>query len=390
MIKRSYLFFSMIMVLLIAGCIKETYDMKMLSKLDHLSPTIGISAINGDISFKDMVKKSDTVRFGTDNFVTLVFKLDSLISLKPSDFMPAKGLVNSKGYVGIQEAAIPPHTIDLGIADVLNHLTGDFIISDPSIKFNYINSFADPIQITLNASARRAANSMNLSLAPFTLDHPATSNDPPVTSTFVINKSNSNISEIVSMPPEEIDFSGLIRINSTAANAGDYLSSATGLYSSIEIDLPLELRMDNLQFTDTTDNFLADAFGKNDNIKWEDFELFRIDLNVKNGFPLGASMSMSLVDSTSHLVISTLVANDIFKAAPVGADKIVTGAATSSSSIAFTQEFFNSIDRSDKIIFKFTLNTTDNGTKDVKIYSTYKINFLASVVMKPDIKLNLK
>ncbi len=43
----------------------------------------------------------------------------------------------------------------------------------------------------------------------------------------------------------------------------------------------------------------------------------------------------------------------------------------------------------DKIIFKFTMNTTDNGSKDVKIYSDYKIDFKASLVLKPDIKFDL-
>ena len=57
---RSVLFILMIMVLLPAGCIKDTYNLKMLSKKAHLSPTFAISAVKGDISFSDMVKPNDT------------------------------------------------------------------------------------------------------------------------------------------------------------------------------------------------------------------------------------------------------------------------------------------------------------------------------------------
>jgi hypothetical protein len=54
MIKRSFLFISVIMALSIIGCIKDTYNMKMLSKQTHLSPTLAISAVKGNISLSDI------------------------------------------------------------------------------------------------------------------------------------------------------------------------------------------------------------------------------------------------------------------------------------------------------------------------------------------------
>ena len=41
----------------------------------------------------------------------------------------------------------------------------------------------------------------------------------------------------------------------------------------------------------------------------------------------------------------------------------------------------------DKIIFQFILNTTDNETKSIKIYSDYRIDFNTALVINPDIKL---
>jgi hypothetical protein len=63
MLKQSFPFISTILALLITGCIKETYNMKMLSKQAHLSPILAISAVKGDISFSDVVKTNDTVVF---------------------------------------------------------------------------------------------------------------------------------------------------------------------------------------------------------------------------------------------------------------------------------------------------------------------------------------
>src|SRR5450759_3455083 len=91
MIKKLSQLIFMIMVFLTTGCIKETYDMNMLSKKMHLSPTIAISAIRGDISLSDIVKSGDTVVFDQNNFVTIIFKKDSVIDLKLADF--AKGIL---------------------------------------------------------------------------------------------------------------------------------------------------------------------------------------------------------------------------------------------------------------------------------------------------------
>jgi hypothetical protein len=81
-------------------------------------------------------------------------------------------------------------------------------------------------------------------------------------------------------------------------------------------------------------------------------------------------------------------ATDLLQPAPVDANGKATGVSSTKTQIEFTQEFFNSINKADRIIFIFNVNTTDGGTKDVKIYSDYRIDFKASLVVKPGIELN--
>jgi hypothetical protein len=52
--RRSFLFFSMIAVLSITSCVKETYDMSRYKKDAHFSPTLAISAITGNVTFKEL------------------------------------------------------------------------------------------------------------------------------------------------------------------------------------------------------------------------------------------------------------------------------------------------------------------------------------------------
>ena len=410
MIKRSLLFFLIIMGLSIAGCIKETYDMNMLSKRAHFSPTLAISAIKGNVLLSDIVKSGDTVIFDNLNFVKIIFKKDSILNIKPTDFIPAKSIIssyrnvsqqsylnildqgfdNAKGYLYQVVASLPPDTLDLGIEDFLSHLTGTVLISDPSIRLIYSNSFVDTIIFTLHATGKKQSNTIDLDVSPFILDHPLDTLSAPVSSSFVVDKNNSSLPELISMPPEMIFFSGTALMNISAKNAGKSSSVHSRFIGSLEVEIPMELRMNNLQFADTIDNFLADVFDPGSDLTWKDFEFFRIDVDVNNGFPLGASLEISLLDSISHQVLSTLQANNLLDPAPVDNNGKVTSFATSSASIPFTHEFFSSIDRSDKILFMFTMNTTENGAKDVKIYSDYRIDFTASFVLKPDVKIHFK
>jgi hypothetical protein len=296
-----------------------------------------------------------------------------------------------KGYFGQHTETIDKDTLDLDIKDVLDHITGSFLVSSPSINLNYTNSFAIPVQITLNAAGYKKTDVVQLGLAPVTLSYPAAPAERVKNDVFSVNKNNSQLPQLISMPPERIIFSGDAKLN-PSGNTGsrdNYLFGDSHFLANMEIEVPLEFRLNNLQFADTVDNFMKDKTGDSP-IKPEDFEFLRIDITAENGFPLGVSLSMILYDSTTAAHKCTIDATDMLKPAPVDANGKVTGPISSATSILVPRVFWTSINEADKIIFKFTMNTTDNGSKDVKIYSDYKINFKAALVLKPDIKINLK
>ena len=376
---RSVHFILMISVLLPAGCIKDTYNLKMLSKKAHLSPTFAISAVKGDISFSDMVKPNDTVVFDQFKLVTLVFKKDSIVDLKPTDFTKA---------TIVKTATIEPGSIDLNIKDFLNHISGDFQFSNPSIKFSYKNSFPDSVKVNLKASAQRNAKTVNLTLAPFGLTKPNLPTQQEISASYLIDKSNSNLPLLISLPPEIINYSGSVTLTATVKNnlVSDNALIPSHMIGSLEIDIPMELKISNLQYSDTVDNFIKSGNNSSDNpIKPENFDSLRVIVSAKNGFPLGAALKMSLFDSSTHTIKSTVNANAILAPAPVDANGKSAGVTETSTTIKFTKEFFSFVNKADKIIFWFTLNSTGNGI--VRIYSDYRINFTAAMVVKPDINL---
>lgn len=296
-----------------------------------------------------------------------------------------------KGYFGQKTQTIAPDSTNFEIEDILKNLTGDFLVSSPSIKINYSNSFAIPIQMTLNATGQRKTKIVNLGLAPFTLASPVAPVNRDISASVAVDKSNSSLPELISLPPEKIRFSGSARLNPGVNNGlrDNYVFGDSRFLGSLEVEVPLDFRINNLQFTDTVDNFLKDTGSNNDNpLKPENFELLRVDITAKNGFPLGVSLKMSLYDSNTHVVKSTVDATGIIAPAPIDSNGKSTGVTETSTTVEFTKIFFSSVTKADKIIFQFTLNTTGNGTKDIKIYSDYRIDFNAALVVKPGIKLN--
>jgi len=198
--------------------------------------------------------------------------------------------------------------------------------------------------------------------------------------------------QLISMPPYMVVFRGSAKTNpgGNNGNRDNYIFGDSRITGSAELDIPMELRMNNLQFTDTVDNFLQLDESESDNpFDPDDFEFLRINIYAENGFPAGISVSLTLYDPESKINRSTVEAEDILEPATVDGNGRATSPSVSTSTIDITREFWDSVDQADNIIFKFTLNTTEGGLKNVKIYSDYRISFSAGILVKPGIKFKL-
>ncbi len=324
-----------------------------------------------------------------NNMVT--FNSEDEISIDLSMHNPKFDYV--KGYFGKQAETIDKDTVDLEIKDILDRISGDFHLTNPSITLKYRNSFSVPIQIDLQATGYREGKTpVSLGINPFILGYPRFPAARDKDTLFKVDNVSSNLADLVSMLPEKISFEGGAEMNpGTIERMNNYIFGDSRFIGDLEVEVPMEFRINNIQFTDTVDNFIKDEDPDEDSpIRVEDFEYLRVDLEVENGFPLGILVSMSLYNSATGDTICPVNAKEILAPAPVGNDGKVTGPMTSRTSITITDRFWSSVNEADKIIFSFALNTTDNGTKDVKIYSDYSIEFKAALVLKPNLKFNSK
>ena len=122
------------MFLLACGCVRETYDLNMLSKEAHISPTVGVAAARGDISLSDLIKESDTVVFGTDKSITLVFKKDSVIDFKLADYYDLNNMVSFNDSYPIGDLSLAPFTGNISFT--LDQISTHF---SPALRATFVS-----------------------------------------------------------------------------------------------------------------------------------------------------------------------------------------------------------------------------------------------------------
>jgi len=388
-----------------ASSISGSFSVTLPTSLRGGSPVTETIQFNGNTNLTGSILLNDTeVDLSTDasqrfnrlpvNYSISVSSGGALINFNKNDSVHIDlNMLNPdfdyvKGYFGQLSKQVDPDVLKTGLDDFLNHITGQFHISNPSIKLNYSNSFGIPIEVTLNATGKRNTQTINLGLLPFRIAYPRTLAVRNADSSFAINKTNSLLPDLISLPPSEITFSGSAKMNPEGATGGrnNYVFGNSRFLGSLEVEVPLELWIKNLQFSDTLDNFLKPK-DNSSSFKPEDMELLQIKIVANNGFPLGASLKMILYDSVKRDTVRTVNASSLILPAPIDINGKANGKTESSTTINFDKTFFNAIHLADKIIFLFTLNTSENGTKDVKIYSDYSISFKATLVVKPSLKL---
>lgn len=294
-----------------------------------------------------------------------------------------------KGYFGQRVEIFEPESLDFGIEDYVRNITGTLSLADPSIKINYRNSFAIPIQVKLDGQGRKLDESVSLGLEPFVINYPAAPAERDVSATFSVSKANSLLPQLISLPPESVIFNGSAGLNPGGDPdhlRNNYVFGNSRLLGSVEMELPLELSLKNLQLADTTENHLMNE-DLNGDIGIDDLELASIGLNVKNGFPFDVEVKVSLYDSATRTIKSTINAPGLIKAAPVDANGKVNGISESATTIEVTPDFLDNIEHSDQLIFSFTAGTT--GSKNVRIYSDYRIDFNITAHLITKIDFNL-
>lgn len=293
------------------------------------------------------------------------------------------------GYFGNHSEEMERDTLDLETEELFSKLSGSIYLASPSVTVNYSNSFGLPMRIDTEIKGMDDEGEVALDRGPVDIDYPSSTDSRDVSSSFTIDRTNSNLPELISMLPYEIEFFGSAAINPDGEPAADNIIFGNSrLIADMEVVIPMDLSLNMLQLSDTTENFLRSDDPQEEN-PLEMLEELTFDLYVENGFPLDARVIIELYDSTSMSILETIDPGDLIQAAPVDDNGRVTEPNITNVPVDVTPEFIDEVEEADAIILSFILNTTDSDTREVKIYSDYNIVFAVAIRIKAGINLNL-
>ncbi len=196
--------------------------------------------------------------------------------------------------------------IDLGILD---GVSGEFAITNPTIKINYAHSFGLPVGVDIDIKGYfEDGDSVILSPDTEIIDASTDYLNPDVEGEVVIDKTKvSNIDDLlVFPPPESIGYDLSVNANPDGdTTAKNFVSYDSELIIGLDVEIPLEFRA-NLQFRDTL-KFDLDV----DTAEEIDYiEYARLFYVFRNEFPINIDASVVLYDSITDTNIDTLRFNE--------------------------------------------------------------------------------
>lgn len=343
--------------------------------------TLGLSGVT--INFpSDGVKPYNTISY---EYVIKIEGSDTPVDFNSKDMITMNATLIGLDYQSISgDFGNKNITIDNGSFNMdmafLDKIEGDFKLANPQLKLILTNGIGVPAEVNADFVAQnKSGQSVSLNPDPFRLLMPASLGSAAVTQTVTFNKTNSNIVDFVALPPSgNISYSGNIVFNPdgavTAANA-NFFDLDAGLKIDLGVDLPFELQINNLTFSDTV---------KMDSGDLDMVKRAELIINAVNEIPLDIDVQLFFIDTISGQQYSSSAKNKLLTAAQVSDAGVIT-AVTSSNSFVLEEDELEGLKKANGIVFKGSISSPAGGTKTAVIYSQSKLDM--NVVIKSKIDL---
>ncbi|MFM8512304.1 MAG: hypothetical protein ACKOBI_00985, partial [Bacteroidota bacterium] len=246
--------------------------------------------------------------------------------------------------------------------EFLKQINGTVFIANPQIRFNIQNSLGVPSRLNLELSGSRLGNApVTINLNNQTIPTPANMGSV-ATGTLQINRNNSSLPQLLSLPPDSIRAGGSIELNPNGLNDTNFVTKSSALSIAMEIEIPFELSVRGLGFQDT-----AEFSG----LLFESLESASLIIKAENGFPFDFITEFAFLDSNMNIVHQDSI--NLMPSASVDMNGKVISPAFNTARISLNPQALKALENARYMATEFTLQTPQNGQQIVKIYSDYHI-----------------
>ena len=304
----------------------------------------------GEISFTKVITDSN------GDHIDLEFQA---VVLQDLEYSYADGYLGNYGYDQDRD------TIEI---DFFNSwIQGDIYFEDPTITILFENSFGIPTRSVINTFDVLTVNGDVLPLeSPFISDgidfpYPAFDEIGAVKrTTFVFNKDNSNIAEILGAGPLALDYDvdALTNPDNDTSITG-FVTDSSYYKVQVEVDLPLYGSALNFLARDTFD---LDVSSFDNAFEGE------IKIITENSIPLEALMQGYFLDNNGSILDSLYeAATGVIAAANIDNNGFSTGSKKAETFITLDKDKLEALKLAKKLIVSASFSTTSQGSVPVKI-----------------------
>lgn len=280
-----------------------------------------------------------------------------------------------KGYFGQKDIGSSPSAVDLDLA-TLKDLGGTFFLANPELKLKVQNSIGAPLNLDLNLSGRKAGQSPVFLNSPNrAIPHPTVLGST-ATGEISYNRNNSSLPQLISMPPDSILAAGDIRLNPSGATDTNFITKNSFIQLGVEMEMPFELSASGVGFGDTLEF---------DGAVFESLKAATLVFKTVNGFPFDFNARFTFMDSTYAPLFSDSLS--IMESAIIDADGVVIDTKSNISRFDMNEANLIPVRRAKYLAARLTMQTPQNGTRVVKLFSDYSIILKVGLEAKVDIQL---
>lgn len=283
---------------------------------------------------------------------------------------------NAIGFFGQRAVNVPSGNFDLGIGAFESFINGLYL-DNPTIDLIISTNVGLPLKLNVDLDGVNSAGYLeSLGLDPIVISAPATVGNFDTTHVIVDN-TTSNIVDFIANVPSTILYSGSGEMNPDGETGVDNFVTADGkMQVGVKLDLPLELRTQNLIFQQDIEDLDLGGLNEAEN----PVEKLTLRFNVQNEFPLDADLKLYFLDASKAITDSVNL--DLFDAAPVDANGRSTGYSTTIDEVALSASKIDRLLSAKTIRLVVTMNTTNNGNTTVKIYNDYDVKVALGIRAK--------
>ncbi len=306
---------------------------------------------------------STQVQFSKDDKVSLVFSLQDV------------EMEEASGFFGFREELLEENTIDLGFdLDIFGSESSPIYFDNPVMRVEVVNSFGVPLHANFNVDALgKNGGSVALNPPKVVIKYPEMGEMGQVKKTvFVVDKSNSNIVNLLAAYPEMLVFNGAAIINpENNSQEVNFVTADSKLSASLEFDLPFKFRVENLVYRDTGE---ALDLNLEDGLTVNDIEKADLKILYKNGLPLTTSARIIALGADGSETV--VVENATIEPATMDANGKVNpdGIAKGEIFVSLNSEQISQLDNATKNIYEVRFQTLGNGQTPVNMYTDYQID----------------